>query len=146
LIRLFLDSDVLFTAARNPEGKASLVIDLAAAGSWEVVTSAYCLAEARRNLDRKHPAALGRLAEILETVHLVPDVAGERCTISLPEKDRPVFASAQRCKATHFLAGDRRHFGPYRNKPKDTMGIVVQAARDFLSDITKLEPTRSVAR
>lgn len=137
MIRLFLDSNVLFTAAHNPEGKASLVIDLAAAGNWEVVTSAYCLAEARLNLDRKHPAALGRLSGILRIVRLVPDVAGERCTLFLPEKDRPVFASAQRCKATHFLTGDRRHFGPYMNKPKDTMGIVVQAVGDFLSDITK---------
>lgn len=137
MIRLFLDSNVLFTAAHNPEGKASLVIELAAAGYWEVVTSAYCIAEARLNLDRKHPAALGRLYEILGTVRLVPDVAGERCTLSLPEKDRPVFASAQRCKATHFLTGDRRHFGPYMNKPKDTMGVVVQAVGDFLSNTTK---------
>jgi predicted nucleic acid-binding protein len=137
LIRLFLDSNVLFTAAHNPEGKASVVIELAAAGNWEVVTCAYCLEEARLNLDRKHRAAPGRLSEILEIVHLVPDVAGERCAIVLPEKDRPVFASAQRCKATHFLTGDRRHFGPYMNKPKDAMGIVVQAVGDFLSDITK---------
>ena len=137
MIRLFLDSNVLFTAAHNPEGKASLVIELAAAANWEVVTSAYCLAEARLNLDRKHPAALGRLSEILETVHLVPDVAGERCTLFLPEKDRPVFASAQRCKATYILTGDRRHFGPYMNKPKDTMGIVVQTVGDFLFDIAK---------
>jgi predicted nucleic acid-binding protein len=137
LIRIFLDSNVLFTAAHNPEGKASLVIELAAAGNLEVVTGAYCLAEARLNLERKHPAAIGRLSEILRTVRLVPDVAGERCALSLHEKDRPVFASAQRCKATHFLTGDRRHFGLYRNKPKETMGIVVQSAGDFLSDITK---------
>jgi len=137
LIRLFFDSNVLFTAAHNPEGKSSLVIELAAAGNWEIVTSAYCLAEARLNLDRKHPAALGRLSEILGTVRLVPDVAGERCTLILHEKDRPVFASAQRCKATHFLTGDRRHFGTYMNKPKDTMGIVTQTVGDFLSDITK---------
>jgi hypothetical protein len=137
LIRLFFDSNVLFTAAHNPEGKASLVIDLAAAGNWEVVTSAYCLAEARLNLERKHPAALGRLSEILRIVRLVPDVAGERCMLLLPEKDRPVFASAQRCKATHFLTGDRRHFGLYMNKPTDTMGIVVQAVGDFLAGITK---------
>lgn len=128
---------MLFTAAHNPEGKASLVIDLAAAGNWEVVTSAYCLAEARLNLERKHPAALGRLSEILRIVRLVPDVAGERCMLLLPEKDRPVFASAQRCKATHFLTGDRRHFGLYMNKPTDTMGIVVQAVGDFLAGITK---------
>jgi len=137
LRRLFLDSNVLFTAVHNPEGKASLLIDLAAAGNWEVVTSAYCLAEARLNLEKKHPAALGRLTGILETVHLVPDVTGEQCTLLLPEKDRPVFASAQRCKATHFLTGDRRHFGPYMNIPKDTAGIVVQTVGDFLSDVAK---------
>jgi len=137
LIRLFFDSNVLFTAAHNPEGKASLVIELAAVGNWEVVTSAYCLAEARLNLEKKQPVVLGRSSEVLGTVRLVPDVAGERCTLSVPEKDRPVFASAQRCKATHFLTGDRRHFGLYMNKPTDTMGIVVQAVGDFLSDITK---------
>lgn len=137
MIRLFLDSNVLFTSAHNPDGNASLVIDLAAAGNWEVVTCAYCLAEAQLNLEKKHPAALGRLTGILDTVHLVPDVTGEQCTLSLPEKDRPVFASAQRCKATHFLTGDRRHFGPYMNKQKDTMWIVVQAVGDFLSVITK---------
>ncbi|MBI5905167.1 MAG: DNA-binding protein [Deltaproteobacteria bacterium] len=101
------------------------------------MTSAYCLAEARLNLERKHPAALGRLSEILRIVRLVPDVAGERCTLLLPEKDRPVFASAQRCKATQFLTGDRRHFGLYMNKLADTMGIVVQAVGDFLAGITK---------
>jgi predicted nucleic acid-binding protein len=137
LIRLFLDSNLLFTAAHNPEGKASLVIELAVEGHWEVVSSAYCLAEARLNLERKHPAALDRLSEILRAVRLVPDVAGERCTLPLPEKDRPVFAAAQQCKATHFLTGDRRHFGPYMNKPKDTMGIVVQTVGDFLVDIQK---------
>ncbi|HJX15437.1 MAG TPA: hypothetical protein VJ386_06855 [Candidatus Deferrimicrobiaceae bacterium] len=137
MIRLFLDSNVLFTAAHNPEGKASLVIELAAGGKGEVVSSRYCVAEARLNLERKHPAALDRLSEILRAVRLVPDVAGEWCALSLPEKDRPVFAAAQRCKATHFLTGDRRHFGPYMNKPKVTMGIVIQTVGDFLSDITK---------
>ena len=128
---------MLFTAAPNPEGKASLVIELAARGNREVVTSAYCLAEAGLNLERKYPAAHGRLSEILQAVRIVPDVTGERCALSLPEKDRPVFASAQRCKATHFLTGDRRHFGPYMNKPKNTMGIVVQSVGDFLLDISK---------
>ena len=137
MIRIFLDSNVIFTAAHNPQGKAFLVIELAAGSHWEVVTSTFCLEEARLNLERKDPAVLGRLAEISRSVHLVPDVAGERCTLSLPEKDRPVFAAAQRCKATHFLTGDRQHFGPYMNRPKETMGIVIQTVGDFLSDISK---------
>jgi predicted nucleic acid-binding protein len=137
LIRLFLDSNVLFTAARNPGGKASLIVELAVSGYWEVVTSAYCVAEARLNLERKFPSSLERLGEILRTVRLVQDVAGERCALPLPEKDRPVFGAAHRCKATHFLTGDRRHFGPYMNKPKETMGMIVQTVGDFLSDISK---------
>lgn len=137
MIRLFLDSNVLFTAAHNPEGKASLVIELAVSGRWEVVTSAYCVAEARLNLEQKYPTSLGRFEEMLRTVRLVPDVAGERYALSLPEKDRPVFGAAHRCKATHFLTGDRRHFGSYMNKPKVTMGIVVQTVGDFLSVFVK---------
>jgi predicted nucleic acid-binding protein len=137
LNRLFLDANVLFTAAHNPEGKASLVIGLAVSGRWEVVTSAYCVAEARRNLERKFPSSLGHLDDILRVVRMVRDVAGERCPLDLPEKDRPVFGAAHRCKATHFLTGDRRHFGPFMNRPTETLGMVVQTVGDFLSDIAK---------
>ena len=137
MTRLFLDANVVFTAAHNPEGKAALVIELAAVGHWEVVTSAYCVAEARLNLERKCPDFLGPLGKILDTVSLVPDVPAELCPIRLPEKDRPVFASAVRCGATRFLTGDRRHFGPFMNKPGKTAGVVVQTVGDFLSKIEK---------
>ncbi len=137
MTRLFLDANVLFTAAHNPEGKAALVIELAATGHWEGVTNAHCVAEARLNLERKYLDFLDRLEKILETVRLVPDVPAELCHIRLPEKDRPVFASAVRCGATRFLTGDRRHFGPFMNKPKNTSGVVVQTVGDFLSEIAK---------
>ena len=137
MTRLFLDANVLFTAAHNPEGKAALVIELTAAGHWEGVTNAHCVAEARLNLERKFPDSLGRLEKILDTVRLVPDVPADLCPIRLPEKDRPVFASAVRCGATRSLTGDRRHFGPLMNKPKKTAGVVVQTVGDFLSEIAK---------
>ncbi len=54
-MRLFLDANVLFTAAHNPNGKAALVLELATVGLWQAVTSAYALEEARRNLERKCP-------------------------------------------------------------------------------------------
>ena len=137
MTRLFLDANVLFTAAHNPEGKTALVIELAASGRREGVTSAYCVAEARLNLERKYPDFLGRLEKILDTVRLVPDVRAELCPIRLPEVDRPVFASAIRCGATRFLTGDRRHFGRVMNKPMKTAGVVVQTVGGFLSDIAK---------
>jgi len=101
------------------------------------VTNAHCVAEARLNLEWKFPDFLARLEKILDTVRLVPDVRAELCPIRLPEKDRPVFASAVRCGATRSLTGDRRHFGPLMNKPGKTAGVVVQTVGDFLSRIPK---------
>ena len=137
MTRLFLDANVLFTVGHNPEGKAAIVIELATAGHWEGVTSAYCVAEARLNLERKYPDFLGRLGKILDTVRLVPDVPAELCPILLPERDRPVFASAVRCGATRFLTGDRTHFGPFMKKPRKTAGVVVQTVGDFLLGVAK---------
>ena len=60
-MRLFLDANVLFTAAHNPRGKAALLIDLGKPGHWELYSSAYALEEARRNLARKFPEFLDGL-------------------------------------------------------------------------------------
>ena len=137
MTRLFLDANVLFTAAHNPDGKASLVVALAKAGHWEIATSAYCVSEARHNLERKYPARLDALDEILSVARLVADVGEAHCPIALPEKDRPVFASALRCGADRFLTGDRRHFGRFMNRPEKTNGLIVQTVANFLEEITR---------
>ena len=56
-MRLFLDANVLFTAAHNPRGKAALVIELGRQGHWDLYSSAYALEEARRNLRTAHESA-----------------------------------------------------------------------------------------
>lgn len=58
-MRLFLDANVLFTAAHNLGGKAALVIDLGDRGHWEVYSSGFAVEEARRNLQRKFPTGSG---------------------------------------------------------------------------------------
>lgn len=52
-MRVFLDANVLFTAAHNPGGKAAFVITLGSEGLFLLSTSAYAREEARRNLERK---------------------------------------------------------------------------------------------
>jgi len=54
MCRVFLDANVLFTAAHNPTGKAAFVVELARQGHWDVLTSAFAVEEARRNLARKY--------------------------------------------------------------------------------------------
>ena len=64
-MRVFLDANVVFTAAHNPEGKAALLIELGGRGLWEVCSSRLAVEEARRNLARKFPQRLDGLSTLL---------------------------------------------------------------------------------
>jgi predicted nucleic acid-binding protein len=132
-VRLFLDANVLFTAAHNPSGKAALVIELAGRGYWEAVTSSFAIEEARRNLEAKFPLALPTLASLTQRVSITETHVEAVCPIELPEKDRPIFLAAVSTRCTHLLTGDIEHFGPYMNAPDETSGVIVQTVGEFLS-------------
>ncbi|MHB8708494.1 MAG: PIN domain-containing protein [Desulfuromonadales bacterium] len=132
-MRLFLDANVLFTAAHNPEGKAAFLLELAREGHWVCLSSALAIEEARRNLTRKYPASLEAFDALLAGVELVLDHPAEDCPLALADKDRPIFAAALRADATHLLTGDRRHFGAWMNRPADSCGVLVQTVSEFLS-------------
>lgn len=130
---LFLDANVLFTAAHNPEGKAALIVDLAGSeGPWALITSDLAAAEARRNLGKKYPMHLGRLEEMLVGIPRVSPPLPHRCPIPLAEKDRPILHAAIVARATHLLTGDVRHFGPHMNRPEQTGGVQIQTVGGFL--------------
>jgi predicted nucleic acid-binding protein len=131
-VRLFLDANVLFTAAHNPDGKAALLIDLARRGHWYGMTSAFALEEARRNLERKYPDRLEALDRLLGALSIVAASGPGPCALALPEKDQPIFAAALQSGATHLLTGDMRHFGRFMNDPGRTEGIVIQPVAKFL--------------
>ena len=135
MIRLFLDANVLFTAAHNPTGKAALIIELGSQGYWEVVTSSHAIEEARRNVAMKFPQSLKRLDSLIQLVTKVPFRSGQPCPVSLPPKDRPILEAAIQCKATHLLTGDVKDFGPFVNHPRLTSGIMIQTVSDFLSGL-----------
>lgn len=133
MIRLFLDANVLFTAAHNPDGKAALVVDLAGGeGPWALVTSDLAAEEARRNLGRKYPTALARLEEVLRGVRRVSPPPPHECPVPLEKKDRPILHAAIVAQATHLLTGDIKHFGPYMSKPEQTGGVTIVTVARFL--------------
>jgi len=135
LIRLFLDANVLFTAAHNPSGKAALIIDLGSQKYWEVVSCSFAIDEARRNIIIKFPGCLERLDSLLTNVKKVPSESGRMCPIPLPQKDRPILEAAIRCKATHLLTGDIKDFGPFMNNPDHTAGVIIQSVSEFLANL-----------
>ncbi|MBI4404755.1 MAG: hypothetical protein HY537_11370 [Deltaproteobacteria bacterium] len=134
-MKIFLDANVLFTAAHNPKGKASFLMSIAEAQKWTVLICALAIEEATRNLDMKFPSCLSGFKKFLRGIHVVPTVLGGDCPIALPEKDRPIFLSAVHAKCSHLLTGDLRDFGRYMNQPKKSGGILIQTVADFLASL-----------
>ena len=134
-MRVFLDANLLFTAAHNPGGKAAFVVELAGQGHWDVVTSSFAIEEARRNLEAKFPEVISEFEVLVGHVNVVPGGFNEACPIDLPEKDVPIFLSAVGARCTHLLTGDLKDFGRFMNVPKQTSGILIQTVAEFLSKL-----------
>jgi predicted nucleic acid-binding protein len=135
MTRLFLDANVLFTAAHNPKGKAALIISLGQHRLVELATSAYAGEEARRNLARKFPKALEPFETMLANLTIVADDITIACPASLAEKDRPIYRAAHACKADVLQTGDLRDFGPFMNQPQRTGGLLIQTVASFLDGL-----------
>jgi len=101
--RLFLDANVLFTAAHNPGGKAAFIIGQSDTGPWEVCTSTFAIEEARRNLIRKFSSCLNAFEALVSGMQRAPEHRDPPCPVPLEEKDRPILAAAMACGATHLL-------------------------------------------
>lgn len=131
-MKVFLDANVLFTASHNPDGKSAFIIQLGTENDWKVLTCELALQEAERNIQLKIPHALKELKRLKKLLVIVPTVIHGKSPIALPDKDIPIFLSAQKAKCSHLLTGDLKHFGPHMNKPDKSAGIHIQTVSDFL--------------
>ena len=135
MLRIFLDANVLFTAAHNPRGKAEFLITLGNGGMFKLAKSADASEEARRNLERKFPEVLPEFTRLVASICIVPENLSLPCPERLAEKDRPIFRAAYACKADVLLTGDLRDFGFLMNAPELASGILIQTVADFLAAI-----------
>lgn len=122
--RLFLDANVLFSAARSTSSRLRRFWTLP---DTELLMSALALDEARRNLEADRPAAVADLDALVAAMTIVPEpdpAATLPPGIDLPADDRPIFLAAAGSQASHFVSGDRRHFGPYRGQSFGAVRIV----------------------
>jgi predicted nucleic acid-binding protein len=112
-MRVFLDANILFSAARSPGAIRQLVEQIQNRGH-ECVADEYVIAEARRNLEQKFPVALPDFENLLRTISRLsspPALSTPSLDLLLPEKDRPVLASAIQHRCQALLTGDKTHFG-----------------------------------
>lgn len=112
-MRVFLDANILFSAAKSDGSVRQLLKRLGELGH-ELWVDPYVVAEARRNLQAKGAHAIEVLDALLSHLHVartLPSAVDTPATQWLPEKDRPVLASAIALRCDALVTGDRSHFG-----------------------------------
>ncbi|HBR48462.1 MAG TPA: DNA-binding protein [Nitrospira sp.] len=109
--RVFLDANVLFSTAYRVETPLRRLFTMP---RTQLVTSAYALEEARRNLSSgQQQAERERLCRSVEVVSVLPPQGELSILRKLPENDRPILWAAISVRATHLLSGDFKAFGRF---------------------------------
>jgi len=113
-MRIFLDANILFSAAKS-DGAVRQLLRLLAQAGHTLVADGFVATEAQRNLAAKAPpAALDALQALLVAVELAPaQVAALAAELAawLPDKDRSVLLAAIAMGCDALVTGDRTHFG-----------------------------------
>ena len=132
--RLFLDANVIFSAALSHQSRAAVLFALARAASCRLVSSGYALEEARRNILAKRPDALIRFTNGLPLIQVVSEADSKRllqaAVTGLDHGDVPILAAALG-RAEALVTGDRRHFGPFMGKK--LLGLRILSLAEALS-------------
>lgn len=113
-MRIFLDANVLFSAAFSDGAVRRLITDLLNT-ACVLVADTYVIEEALRNLAIHLPEAVPVLHELVKSLTVVPTLlvsAEIPNDIQLPLKDIPVLAGAISAGCDSLMTGDVRHFGP----------------------------------
>ncbi len=117
-MRIFLDANILFSAAKSDGAIRQLLKNLTRT-KHTLVADTYVQAEASRNIAAKADAQairdLDALLSQIETsavqfAQLLPTL--QAAVQWLPEKDRPVLLAAMGLACDVLVTGDSTHFGP----------------------------------
>ncbi len=134
-MRIFLDANILFSAAKSDGAVRRLLLLLRDAGH-ECCVDSYVVAEARRNLLVKAPDGTIVLDSLLTRLHVAPlRAASPKLSegLPLPDKDKPVLAAAILHRCAILVTGDRTHFGPLYGKT--IHGVKICTPRSVAEDL-----------
>ncbi|HEX9092703.1 MAG TPA: PIN domain-containing protein [Coriobacteriia bacterium] len=126
--RVFLDANVLVSAALKPGSRLARLWDL---DDVRLLGSPYVLEEARRNVTE--PAAAPRLERLIGAMVVLPSEPSDFEIAEdpgLPAKDRPVLLAAIVSGADLLLTGDMTHFGGCMGR--SVSGVRVSLPGDYL--------------
>ena len=124
-MRIFLDANVLFSAAQT-DGAVRALIARLHESDHRLVADAHVWEEARRNLVARYPSRLSVLDALTSTIAIFPLRGGDQDpesqdpeprtsqgpeTLPVDDKDKLVLAAAITLDCRALITGDRTHFG-----------------------------------
>lgn len=144
-MRIFLDANVLFSAAHRTDSPLRAFFRLAEAKVCELLASPFALDEARRNIARKNPSKTAELEQLIAQITTCREAGAEETrwarSTGIPDKDAPILAAAVQAQADILVTGDRTDFGSlYGQKLR---GLEVLAPRTALERILAAERGKS---
>jgi hypothetical protein len=130
-VRIFLDSSVILSACGSSKSLSRLITLIARERGWTLVSSAYCRAEAARNIGKFGDEAKSHWMTLRTELQWVPDALTSRRPLLLTaSKDKPVLISALADHSEVLLTLDLGDFGPLLGT--EVYGTLVTTPRDFL--------------
>jgi predicted nucleic acid-binding protein len=143
-VRLFLDANVLFTAAYSPEGRSAALLTLAGSVVCSLASSRHAIDEAGRNLALKAPESMPAFEQLMGLLEVVPE-AGPGIVAwaeqqGLPAYDAPILAAAVAARVDLLVTGDRSHFGHLFGSTAG--GVTVVPPGDALARVLDAKPGR----
>jgi predicted nucleic acid-binding protein len=130
-MRIFLDANILFSAAKS-DGAVRSLVTLLLAAKHECWVDGYVAEEARRNILAKAPDSVSELERQIARLRLsvsAPDAARAKACSSLAEKDQPVLAAAAALGCEILVTGDRSHFGSLYGR--SLAGVMIHSPRSL---------------
>lgn len=130
-MRVFLDANILFSAAKS-DGAVRRFLVLLQARGHEGWADAYVVEEARRNLAARYPEDVALLDALLSGLHVASGYRRDpelEARLPLPEKDRPVLAAAIQRHCSALVTGDRTHFGALYGQT--VQGVTIHSPRSL---------------
>jgi predicted nucleic acid-binding protein len=137
-MRVFLDANVLFSAAKS-DGAIRELLTLLQKSGHECCVDVYVIEEAHRNLAAKAPDRISVLEKLLSPMKTASAQRVDpvlEASLPLPAKDRPVLAGAihQSCEA--LVTGDRTHFGALYGRT--IRGVTIYSPRSLAEALLKI--------
>ena len=113
--RVFLDTNVLFSALHSSVGAPNAILEAYLRGQIEVVVSRQVLEELIRTIHQKRPQLITRLYFFLQEApfEVQPDPTSDevaRWEQVIHPPDAPILAAAIAARPDFLITGNRRHF------------------------------------